>query len=40
MFLNALENTRRGVMACVFDTSDRMQHMFYRRLGTADRTPG
>jgi predicted AlkP superfamily phosphohydrolase/phosphomutase len=36
MFLNALENTRRGVVACVFDTSDRVQHMFYRRLGTAD----
>jgi predicted AlkP superfamily phosphohydrolase/phosphomutase len=36
MFLNALENTRRGVVACVFDTSDRIQHMFYRRLGTAD----
>ena len=35
MFLNALENTRRGVVACVFDTSDRIQHMFYRRLGTA-----
>ncbi len=34
MFLNALENTRRGVVACVFDTSDRVQHMFYRRLGT------
>jgi predicted AlkP superfamily phosphohydrolase/phosphomutase len=36
MFLNALENTRRGVVACVFDTSDRVQHMFYRRLGTSD----
>jgi predicted AlkP superfamily phosphohydrolase/phosphomutase len=36
MFLNALENSRRGVVACVFDTSDRVQHMFYRRLGTAD----
>jgi predicted AlkP superfamily phosphohydrolase/phosphomutase len=36
MFVNALENTRRGVVACVFDTSDRLQHMFYRRLGTAD----
>ena len=28
MFDNALENTRRGVVACVFDTSDRVQHMF------------
>ena len=36
MFLNALETTRRGVVACVFDTSDRVQHMFYRRTGTAD----
>jgi predicted AlkP superfamily phosphohydrolase/phosphomutase len=35
MFLNALESTHRGVVACVFDTSDRIQHMFYRRLGTA-----
>jgi predicted AlkP superfamily phosphohydrolase/phosphomutase len=30
MFVNALERTRRGVVACVFDTSDRVQHMFYR----------
>jgi predicted AlkP superfamily phosphohydrolase/phosphomutase len=32
MFRNALEKTRRGVVACVFDTSDRIQHMFYRYL--------
>ncbi|MBI1786695.1 MAG: alkaline phosphatase family protein [Acidobacteria bacterium] len=32
MFLNALDKTRRGVVACVFDTSDRVQHMFYRDL--------
>jgi len=32
MFRNALEKTRRGVLACVFDTSDRVQHMFYRFL--------
>jgi predicted AlkP superfamily phosphohydrolase/phosphomutase len=32
MFRNALEKTRRGVVACVFDTSDRVQHMFYRSL--------
>jgi predicted AlkP superfamily phosphohydrolase/phosphomutase len=37
MFFTALETTRRGVVACVFDTSDRVQHMFYRRLGTPDR---
>jgi predicted AlkP superfamily phosphohydrolase/phosphomutase len=31
MFLRSLENTRRGMVACVFDTSDRIQHMFYRQ---------
>jgi predicted AlkP superfamily phosphohydrolase/phosphomutase len=30
MFFSALERTRRGVLACVFDTPDRVQHMFYR----------
>ncbi len=30
MFDHALAHTRRGVVACVFDTSDRVQHMFYR----------
>jgi len=32
MFVNALEKTRRGVVACVFDTSDRVQHMFFKYL--------
>ncbi len=32
MFFSALERTRRGVVACVFDTSDRVQHMFFRHL--------
>jgi len=32
MFRNALEKTPRGVVACVFDTSDRVQHMFFRQL--------
>ena len=32
MFFNALERTRKGVVACVFDASDRIQHMFYRYL--------
>jgi predicted AlkP superfamily phosphohydrolase/phosphomutase len=32
MFENALAHTRSGVVACVFDTSDRVQHMFYRHL--------
>ena len=30
MFFNALGKARQGVVACVFDTSDRVQHMFYR----------
>ncbi len=30
MFDHALAHTKRGVVACVFDTSDRVQHMFYR----------
>jgi predicted AlkP superfamily phosphohydrolase/phosphomutase len=30
MFFSALEHLRGGVLACVFDTSDRVQHMFYR----------
>jgi predicted AlkP superfamily phosphohydrolase/phosphomutase len=32
MFFSALEKLRRGVVACVFDASDRIQHMFYRYL--------
>lgn len=30
MLNNALERTKKGVVACVFDTSDRVQHMFFR----------
>jgi len=37
MFLSALNSTTRGVVACVFDTSDRVQHMFYRHMGTSNR---
>jgi len=29
MFFGALDHTRRGVVACVFDTSDRVQHMCF-----------
>ena len=36
MFLSALDHTRRGVVACVFDTTDRVQHMFYRHLDAGD----
>jgi predicted AlkP superfamily phosphohydrolase/phosphomutase len=32
MFLDALGRMRRGLTACVFDLSDRMQHMFFRYL--------
>jgi predicted AlkP superfamily phosphohydrolase/phosphomutase len=32
MFFDALSKTRRGVCACVFDATDRIQHMFYRYL--------
>jgi predicted AlkP superfamily phosphohydrolase/phosphomutase len=32
MFFDALEKTHRGVVACVFDITDRMQHMFWRYL--------
>jgi predicted AlkP superfamily phosphohydrolase/phosphomutase len=39
MFISALERTRRGVVACVFDTTDRVQHMFYRYLDDGAR-PG
>ncbi len=37
MFLSALKNTRRGVVACVFDTSDRVQHMFFGNMSGNDR---
>jgi predicted AlkP superfamily phosphohydrolase/phosphomutase len=29
-FFDALEKTRRGLCACVFDITDRVQHMFWR----------
>jgi len=32
MFLDALEKTKQGFCACVWDTTDRMQHMFWRYL--------
>jgi predicted AlkP superfamily phosphohydrolase/phosphomutase len=32
MFFDALDKTKRGVVACVFDTPDRVQHMFFRYL--------
>ncbi len=30
MFFDAIEKTRRGLVVCVFDITDRMQHMFWR----------
>jgi predicted AlkP superfamily phosphohydrolase/phosphomutase len=39
MFENALTHTRRGVVACVFDTSDRVQHMLFRHLDSNSRSP-
>ncbi len=32
MFENALQKSREGVVACVFDGTDRLQHMFFRYL--------
>ncbi len=32
MFFNALDNTRRGVVTIVFETTDSIQHMFFRYL--------
>jgi len=31
-FFDALENTKRGLCVCVFDGTDRLQHMFWRYL--------
>jgi len=35
MFFSALDHQESGVVACVFGTSDRVQHMFYRYLDPA-----
>ncbi len=32
MFFTALDKLRRGMLACVFDATDRIQHMFWRYL--------
>ena len=32
MFLDALDKTRSGAVVCVFDLTDRLQHMFFRHL--------
>jgi predicted AlkP superfamily phosphohydrolase/phosphomutase len=35
MFFDALEKTAQGVCVCVFDITDRVQHMFWRHLKNA-----
>jgi hypothetical protein len=40
MFFSALDHQRSGVVACVFDTSDRVQHMFYRYLDPSQAVTG
>lgn len=32
MFFDSLEKTRQGLLVCVFDLTDRLQHMFFRYL--------
>lgn len=39
MFFEALDRTREGVCACVFDASDRIQHMFWRYLDPLHPSP-
>ena len=35
MFFDALDKTNRGAVVCVFDITDRLQHMFFRHLDDA-----
>ncbi|MEP6715848.1 MAG: alkaline phosphatase family protein [Terriglobia bacterium] len=37
MFFSSLERTRRGVVACVFDTTDRVQHMCFGQTDVIER---
>jgi predicted AlkP superfamily phosphohydrolase/phosphomutase len=39
MFFEALSKTREGLCACVFDASDRIQHMFWRYLDAQHPSP-
>lgn len=39
MFFKALEKTRRGTCICVFDASDRIQHMFWRYMDPKHPAP-
>jgi hypothetical protein len=40
MFFDALEKTDRGVVVCVFDITDRIQHMFWKFLDNGDSGDG
>jgi predicted AlkP superfamily phosphohydrolase/phosphomutase len=37
MLFDSLEKTRHGLCACVFDTTDRVQHMFWRYMESDPR---
>ncbi len=39
MFMDLLDRTREGVCVCVFDASDRIQHMFWRYLDSQHPSP-
>ena len=39
MFMEVLDRTHQGVCVCVFDASDRIQHMFWRYLDDAHPSP-
>lgn len=39
MFFSVLKRTRKGLCVCVFDASDRIQHMFWRYLDDAHPSP-
>jgi predicted AlkP superfamily phosphohydrolase/phosphomutase len=39
MFFDALDRTREGLCVCVFDASDRIQHMFWRYLDPDHPSP-
>ena len=40
MFFDALEKTQRGLCVCVFDITDRVQHMFWRYLANGQPAVG
>jgi predicted AlkP superfamily phosphohydrolase/phosphomutase len=40
MFFTALDRLRSGTLVCVFDATDRIQHMFWRQLGERQESGG